>query len=474
MRAMRASGLRAAAAAILSLTVALAACSSPKSKSGAQVVSAPDAGPDAAAAPAALGPVLAKQASLPFGLYFTPTPKMDPKDALAKSCASQAKAFTRVDSIPALFGATGMAMWASRNPADDALEPDFVAFAAVDLSPAQIAALPKSEPGASLTFVAPAAEHWRLVRAAYELMDCLADATGGVVYDESTRQLFALASFRQRRLGEWKDGHSALAAHYVTHVYPDGDFLRLVTLGLDRFGLPELVLNQALRSDGDRAEALVRLVAMALEQPGVQVAGGVVDIDLDAPWVAPVANAAALGAGATRKARFHLVPGKHEPGDAEDRLWEISFDGFPGADLHERQSAAFKQLFGIVDRTMLAKHNDDALIAARDAARARLPAVKKRFNAGLGPGERLLVKAPFAVTGKEVGTEYMWLEVVSWKGTEIRGVLANEPEHIPDLHQGVAVKVEQKELYDYALWHADGTYEGDETTKILEQQERGE
>jgi hypothetical protein len=116
---MRVSGPFAAFAAILLIPTA---CSSPRATSGAQVIAPPDAGADAAAAPVALGPLLIEPAGLTMGLYFTPTPKMDPKDALAKVCATQAKAFTRVDSMMALFQARGMRMEAHRNPADDALE----------------------------------------------------------------------------------------------------------------------------------------------------------------------------------------------------------------------------------------------------------------------------------------------------------------------------------------------------------------
>ena len=97
--------------------------------------------------------------------------------------------------------------------------------------------------------------------------------------------------------------------------------------------------------------------------------------------------------------------------------------------------------------------------------------MKTRFQAGLATGERLLVKAPFEVGGDEGGHEYMWIEIVSWKAGTLAGTLANEPDHIPKLHQGASVQVAEKDVYDWTLVHADGSTEGDETTRVLEQQE---
>jgi uncharacterized protein YegJ (DUF2314 family) len=453
----------------------LPGCSSKKEAAkGAHVVAPPDAGPDAAVAEAALGPARDERATLTMGLYFTPAPKVDPKTALATTCAARAKAFERVDSAAALVAAKGLAMKPDRHPAGD--EPPSVEalrFVGVGLSPAQIEAVQKSEPAVAIIFVAPAAERWHALRAAYELVDCLAEATDGLVFDASTYQLFARDAFRAHRLEGWKDGTSAPRPHINAHYYAEETgYLRGITLGMDRFALPDLVVNGFTRSDGPSATILVDLVAATLEHEGALVDGRFVDVDLDAPWLAGLVPADGLGAGATRKARFRIGVAAREDGDSDNRLWEIRFDGFPGAALQERQNAAFTQLFGAAaDKVMAANHDDGALAAASAHARAQLPAVKNRFQAGLETGERLLVKAPFEVGGEEGGHEYMWIEIVSWKAGTLAGTLANEPDHIPKLHQGASVQVAEKDVYDWTLVHADGSTEGDETTRVLEQQE---
>jgi uncharacterized protein YegJ (DUF2314 family) len=472
MRAMRVFGPRAAFAAFSAaalVTALAAACSSPK-KSSAQVVAPPDAGPDAAVAQVALGPVRLERVRHALGHYFTPAPRVDPKTALATTCAAKAKAFTRVESIAEVLDATGTTFYPSRIPeGEPPPDPEFLEHLGEGLSPEQIAAIQKSEPGVTIAFAAPAAARWPALRAAYELVDCLAEATGGVVLDASTRQVFALAAFRQQRLGDWKGGEGVLDAHYNAHYYQDGESFRGVTVGLDRFGLPDLVVNDFVHATGPSVSRVVALVAAALDRPGGLVDGGFVDIDLDAPWAAAILADDKPAAGAARKARFRLVEARHEDGDAENRLWEITFDGFAGADVHERQSAAMAQLFGREDTAVPSDNSDEAMKAASARARARLPAVKQRFVAGLPTGQRLLVKAPFDLPD-DGGHEYMWIEVTRWKGDELTGTLVNEPDRIPGLHEGATVKVAQRDVFDYSVLHADGTSEGDETSKVLEQQ----
>jgi hypothetical protein len=64
----------------------------------------------------------------------------------------------------------------------------------------------------------------------------------------------------------------------------------------------------------------------------------------------------------------------------------------------------------------------------------------------------------------------MWVEVISWKGDKISGLLKNEPFYIPTLHARQVVEVSEAKLFDYIRKRADGTIEGNETAKLIEQQ----
>ena len=62
----------------------------------------------------------------------------------------------------------------------------------------------------------------------------------------------------------------------------------------------------------------------------------------------------------------------------------------------------------------------------------------------------------------------MWVEVTSWKGDKIKGLLQNEPYNVPTLHSGQIVEVSQTSVFDYIRRYADGKMEGNETGKIIE------
>ena len=94
-------------------------------------------------------------------------------------------------------------------------------------------------------------------------------------------------------------------------------------------------------------------------------------------------------------------------------------------------------------------------------------AAKQLVEAGLKPGERLLVKAPFA--RDDQGNEWMWIEVLEWdKSGGITGILQNDPFYIRRLRAGSRVKVRESEVFDYLLRKPDASFEGNETGKLIE------
>ena len=114
--------------------------------------------------------------------------------------------------------------------------------------------------------------------------------------------------------------------------------------------------------------------------------------------------------------------------------------------------------------------HDARLLAARDAARARLPELRDTFNRGLAPGDYIDVKAPFATDSG--GREWMWVEVRTWNGDRIEGTLQNQPDDVKRLRSGQDVVVSQAELFDYLFHRADGRVEGNTTGAIIAEQER--
>jgi uncharacterized protein YegJ (DUF2314 family) len=56
---------------------------------------------------------------------------------------------------------------------------------------------------------------------------------------------------------------------------------------------------------------------------------------------------------------------------------------------------------------------------------------------------------------------------MTWEGTKITGTLLNEPAHVPGLHQGATVKVDEGSVFDYLHGLPDGGVEGNETQAML-------
>jgi uncharacterized protein YegJ (DUF2314 family) len=65
----------------------------------------------------------------------------------------------------------------------------------------------------------------------------------------------------------------------------------------------------------------------------------------------------------------------------------------------------------------------------------------------------------------------MWVEVVTWRGERVEGVLQNDPFEVSGLKAGARVTFSQVVIFDFIHYLADGREEGNETGKILARRE---
>ena len=145
-------------------------------------------------------------------------------------------------------------------------------------------------------------------------------------------------------------------------------------------------------------------------------------------------------------------------------LIEILFSNAQGNSLSEQQESLLSHLYGREDSISYVKHNS-LILEASARAKKKLNNLAKAFNAGLAPGEFIQVKAPFITPAG--GNEWMWVEVLSWQGNNIRGILKNEPYHIPNLKGGSEVLVKQNKVFDYIRSYPDRESEGNETGALI-------
>ncbi|MCC6998657.1 MAG: DUF2314 domain-containing protein [Deltaproteobacteria bacterium] len=459
--------------AALALVVALAGCQRKKSAGPSQRL-APSSGPSVSGAPGGpgapgasarrwpAGDLLASDVKFIHALYFAPRAKADPQKALT-SCKKKV----------AWQDGPGIVVKDARPPLQEFAPPelDSLRFMAVDVGPDEGKAMLAGEAPLVLSFAAPQAQARAVLRRAAQLMGCVADATGALLWDEATRQVFSRKAWQDERIAPWEGELPAVTHHTVIHFYQEGEANRAVTLGMSKFGLPEIVVNDLPMAGSRDIGMLINLVAQTmLERPTV-ARDGELPVDASKLKLPP----ALRGVGKRAAQTLHVQVGEKLQGDADNRLLEPGFDAEVGATLHERQIALLEGLLGDPGEKVLGVgDNDTEMLGARDRARVALAKLAGRFaKERESDGAHLIVKAPFKTDKGD--NEWMWVEVTRWKGDRMEGILINEPFHVPTLHEGADVVVSQKTLYDYQYTRAGGQTEGGETDQILlrREQEQG-
>jgi uncharacterized protein YegJ (DUF2314 family) len=312
------------------------------------------------------------------------------------------------------------------------------------------------------------------LREGQTLVHQLAQKLGGFVWDETTRELYTVDAWKKERLDGWEGDLPDTRRHVVIHYYEaDGGRHRGITLGMEKFGLPDLVVEDAPLDESTSLMKALDAVAQVLVEGATPGPGGELRLDMRTirhagfhDWLIGSA-----GKDATFRGRIQLRPATAEDGDPHNRLVELRFPSYPGATDVERQASAFVSMLGAEPDEMAAAPADDVELAAVTArVQKRLPAVAAAFRAGLPLGERIVVKAPFETEDGQV--EWMWVGVTSWRGDVVRGHLENEPVYVKSLRLGAVVQVKQASIADYRWTNADDTLkEGGESAQILKRRE---
>ncbi|MDC0715230.1 DUF2314 domain-containing protein [Stigmatella sp. ncwal1] len=335
------------------------------------------------------------------------------------------------------------------------------------LTPHEQAQLAASERVLLLEFTTqpPALE---AVRQAHVLALELARAHGGLVWDEAVREFFSVEAWQALRLDGWEQGAPLLENHFNSYLYSEGEGIsRVLTVGLSKFGLPDLEVPQVPGALSGKMGTLVNLVAqLMLEGTPVQADGGF-PVVLDTLRFAPLRERllSQVLPGAPRQVLLELSPVEPLEGVEDDRLVSLFFPAHPGDTPSERPYAALAALFGAKDEIRSTAHDDELMAASRRARDELLFRIKPRFQEGMEPGTRLFVKAPFGTTGG--GTEWMWILVTDWEASALAGMLDSEPEDVPGLKAGAPVEVKEDVLFDFLLVRPDGTTEGNQTERII-------
>ncbi len=423
-----------------------------------------------AQAPIPAGPLHAGPVHFEFAIYYPASPAKQPMTVLKERMRDSGGVLKLMTSMPDKPPAVAVLVATlSTTVQTDYRPPDLQMLQRFGrgLTRDQAEALQRAERALILDFAHPASMSASALRTALQLAEQVARDTNGLLWDDETREIMTPDEWHKRRLDSWTDDIPDVSQHTVIHAYKTEQLVRAITLGMSKFGLPDVVVSDFPWSSNRPVGNLINLFAQAMVEGAVIKTPGALDLDLRSVRNAGVRQAqlATLKPNAAAIGKLSLVKGRWEDGDPRNRLVEIRFDRYPGSDHYARQEAMLGALFGVEDSVMRVRHSTEVLEASK-AANAKLPALREAFRRGLQPGEYIQVKAPFATP--DGGNEWMWVEVTSWEGDAISGLLKNEPAHIPGLHGGQMVKVSQGKVFDYIRRGANGREEGNETGKILQ------
>lgn len=448
-------------------TAALAATPAAPPTEAQSATKAIPGAPVPAGSPLRIGPI-----RFQFAIYYPKAPTADPMAALRGVLDKTAGSPKLLASLPAPSSVTAPVVFANWNTTTVLKEyraPDMESLQRFGrgITREQAEALQKADKALILDFAHPSQQSLAVMQKALQVTLQVARDTGGLLWDEETREVFSPDEWQKRRVDTWANGLPDVSQHTIIHAYRSGEMVRAITLGMGKFGLPDVVVSDFSWSSNRPMGSLVNAFSQAMAEGITLARPGQFDMDLRALRHAAARDPMLTGLkpNAAAVAKLSLVNGTWESGDPQNRLYEIRFDRYKGPDRYAQQDAMVSSVFGAgEDSVTRVKHNDE-LLAASKAATAQLPKLREAFAKGLQPGEYILVKAPFIT--RDGGNEWMWVEVARWNGDAIEGLLKNEPVDVPGLHAGQMVKVSQAKVFDYMRRFPDGRNEGNETSKII-------
>jgi hypothetical protein len=404
-----------------------------------------------------------------FAVYYPAQPTTEPLAALRAEARGWPK-LTIIEGKPPGSPA-GMLLSAriEKDVQKQYAPPDLesLKYFARGLSAAQMSALQGARQALILDFTHPKLHTLDALRTANALAAQVAAKTGGVLWDEETREVFTPEKWREKRIATWTGGVPDIANHVTVHAYKHGELVRAVSLGMGKFGLPDLAADQFPWSSNKSIGNLINLLGQSLAEGAAVGQGGQLDVDVR-KIVHKQVRERTLDADqgkAEHIGKLILLAAKPEQGDPANRIAAISFARYPGPDMTARQNAMLSAMFGSTDGIKYIKHNEE-LEKASALAQKKLAGMGDQFKRGLRPGEYILVKAPFPTPAG--GSEWMWVEVKKWEGERIDGLLQNDPYDIPTLKAGQAVRVKLSDVFDYIRVLPDGKREGNTTGAIIE------
>ena len=203
------------------------------------------------------------------------------------------------------------------------------------LSAEELEAAPRSQSVVTLTFVSERADSIQTHADALRMTLAVARSIDGFCWDDDTRELFGLEAWKERADTSVDDPRK-LPSHITIHIYPEGESMRLITLGMAKFGLPDIVVEEMPETTIDAMSSLVHLAASTIMAAPALMEAGRLPVDVATVGATPAP-------GARGKTVLELVVAQPQPGDPENVLVELAF---PEQNRQAAQAAVLDAVFG--------------------------------------------------------------------------------------------------------------------------------
>lgn len=341
---------------------------------------------------------------------------------------------------------------------------DFLEFTSRGLSNKQKVDLQKSKKAFAFDIVFESSNYVEASQFANDLVLQSTTDNTSFIWDSTTRECFTKEYWKANRM--FINNEIDISKHITIHYYQEEIYCRAITLGMSKFGLPDIVMENLSCNSSNSLANLINLTAQTLlEQQKIEKTGklhlninSIKHKELRKEWSTSVFENAEL------KAEVEITVGKWKEGDPDNTLMEIYF---PGSNPQIEHDKLFSAVFGSFDEIVSISH-DEAIEKASQAAKEKLPELYTKFKKGLPSGTYLLMKFPFE--SEDGQREWMWVEVTKWKDSSVTGLLQNDPFFVKNLKAGQKVKKDTKDFFDYILYLPDGTLEGNKTGELISQQ----
>ncbi|MDQ1237972.1 MAG: hypothetical protein QG577_156 [Thermodesulfobacteriota bacterium] len=278
--------------------------------------------------------------------------------------------------------------------------------------------------------------------------------THGVVQDVVSHTLWGEREWKKNLIGTTG---VRLDSHVNCEAVEESDGLWIHTHGMQKFGLPELELEQVPGELAVQAPKLMLMIARTLLQMN-PIQGSV---------VGPL-SVASTPFSFSLSMRNPDDEGHFPGGSCMVKAFMRGHDPNKSDATHEvltRIAAHNESVQSSSGDTSVETEEDlkiilrDKLLHAHKRARTDLPLFKRSFRReGTSDGRVHAVKVRF--DSEQGEHEWMWVSLDTWKGRELEGYLANSPVLIKSLAKGSRINVSDKDIFDWVIMSNGSVLEG--------------